>query len=364
VCGCIRGCTSKADLDQRSSVLRRSDLDCAFLLTHSPPTRSEAVLRTSRAYSAHVHGHLAIAAARIREEERALRDEDHLGSNTVYKRWQTLPKLPSWNGCVISDATLFRDTFSGSYFGLSQAIEVDALRYSIDLAMSKQLINIDQHRWLILALCVALSRCATSTGHFAQPLTAKQSNIKRFLKQRSRSIRDAWLDAIEGLTPVGTPNWRRHNRAFRGDALLQLDALATAGQKPAVVYADPPYTNDQYSRYYHVYDTLILYDYPCVSGRGLYRPDRAISSFSLATAVQSSIECLIRRTATIGADLIITYPTDGLLRNSREILPEIIKAVYGRKPAIREITHHHSTMGGSKGTSKQLVTEVIYRAYY
>ena len=31
-------------------------------------------------------------------------------------------------------------------------------------------------------------------------------------------------------------------------------------QRPAIIYADPPYTDDQYSRFYHLYETALLYD--------------------------------------------------------------------------------------------------------
>jgi adenine-specific DNA-methyltransferase len=36
---------------------------------------------------------------------------------------------------------------------------------------------------------------------------------------------------------------------------------------PVCVYLDPPYTRDEYSRYYHVLETLVRYKYPVVSGK-------------------------------------------------------------------------------------------------
>ena len=51
--------------------------------------------------------------------------------------------------------------------------------------------------------------------------------------------------------------------------------------RPAVVYADPPYTSDHYSRYCDLYETLILYDYPLSEATGRYRPDGFFSRFSI-----------------------------------------------------------------------------------
>jgi adenine-specific DNA-methyltransferase len=333
-----------------------------FCSITSPPTRFHAVACTFEAYSAHVHAHSALASNLIRQEETALGGENCQELNRIYANWRCGLSLNGWDGSQLRDATLFRDTFSGTYFSMSQAVEIDALRYAIDLALKKDLINLDEHRWMILALCVALSKCGTTTGHFAQPLTPKPNNIRRFVRQRSRSIKDAWIAAIEAFMPIGTAKWRRGNFAFRGDAVNKLKELHASAMSPAVVYADPPYTGDQYSRFYHIYDTLILYDYPAASGRGLYRPDRATSSFSILSTVRDSIESLVRACADLGADLIISYPVGGLLKESRDVIPTLINTFYGKGPEIQEISHEHSTMGGSKGAGKQAVTEVIYRA--
>lgn len=332
-----------------------------FCAQSLPVDRLDAVANLHRRYSEHVKEHTQIANKRISDEHRALDDEDHEGLNAVYAEWLTTDKL---EGCpkLKRDATLFRDIYAGSYFGLMQCIEIDALRSAIDDVRRKRRINADEHRWMVLALAVAMNRCSASTGHFAQPLTAKKTNFRRFREQRSRSIRDCFLDALEGMAPVGTRDWRANNVAIRDDAISAIRKLSKKIEKPAVIYADPPYTTDQYSRYYHLYETLILYDYPVVEGKGRYRPGRIVSDFCLATKVSDAFDSLIYQSAEIGAELVLSYPTNGLLPNSRQTIPEKIKRFYGRKPNVLEISHKHSTMGASKGPGKQEVTEVIYRA--
>jgi len=334
-----------------------------FCSKSQPLSRIDAVAATMKTYSSHMSDHCAIAASRLTAEDNALSDENSNALAHIYDQWLAEPALQLPEGSERRSSSLFRDTFAGSYFGLSQAIEIDAIRESIDDALASTAIDCDQHRWLILALGVAISKTSTSTGHFAQPLTPKPHNIKRFAKQRRASVRSEWLKAIQGLAPIGTRHWRSNNKAFRDDAVKTLSTLDSTSV-PAVVYADPPYTNDQYSRYYHLYDTLVLYDYPDAQGKGRYRSDRAISSFSLATQVEKSLEELIGKCASLGSDLILSYPLDGLLKNSREVIPELAQRYFGRQPAVYEIAHKHSTMGGSKGAGKRDVTEVIYRAFH
>lgn len=256
---------------------------------------------------------------------------------------------------------LFSRYFGGTYFGVAQAIEIDSIRFAIDHHRTRGNISLDQHRWLLLALCVALGRCSTTTGHFAQPLAPKPANLNRFMIQRSRSIWQEWLAAIGRLTPVGAREWRRRNRVYRLDALALLDELSVTKPRPRVVYADPPYTKDQYSRYYHIYETAILYDFPGTEGNGQYRSDRQISDFCLAAKVEDAFSHLIEKCAKLKTDLIISYPSAGLLKESRRRIPDLIKHHYRRKPVRVAVPHKHSTLGGSKGPAQSDVVEVFYR---
>lgn len=257
-------------------------------------------------------------------------------------------------------ASLFTWNFAGSYLGLRQCMEVDSIRFSIDREHNRGAITAGAHRWLCLALARAVSRCSTSTGHFAQPLSPKANNIERYVRQRRRSVWAEWFEGIDDLLPLGNSRWRANNRAYCGDAQTLVGNWE--GVAPAVVYADPPYTNDQYSRYYHLYETLIMYDYPAATGVGRYREDRPVSSFSLKAGVQGAIEKLLSGVAAMGSDIVMSYPANGLLANSRDVIPDMMRMHFRDVAVPIEIKHSHSTMGGSKGPATSDVTEVLYRA--
>jgi adenine-specific DNA-methyltransferase len=254
--------------------------------------------------------------------------------------------------------TLFVSRYAGAYFGVRQSIEIDALRRAIDLLPPEQWTE-DDRRWLVLALCRAVSKCAATTGHFAQPMKPKASNVAKFSAQRRRSIWGEWVSSVGELCPIGSASWRRNNQVFRSDAL---DILTEIGTAPSVIYADPPYTSDQYSRYYHIYETLVSYDYPSAEGVGLYREDRFVSQFSLKARVRTALYELISRAASLGADLILSYPKNGLLPDGDAKLTHMMNECYGAAPERVEIPYSHSTMGGSKGPMRADVIEVIYFA--
>ncbi|UXN65834.1 DNA adenine methylase [Phyllobacterium sp. A18/5-2] len=258
---------------------------------------------------------------------------------------------------------LFTTTHAGTYFGFNQSLEIDSIRFAADQTLKMGLIDDETHRWMLVALCRAVSAASNSTGHFAQYLTPKQNNINRVVAKRRRSVWSDWLQYISATEPIGTVEWRSHNQVFRGDANEILQQLLNAPRQPAIIYADPPYTNDQYSRYYHVLENVVCYDYPNVSGKGEYRSDRFVSDFSLSKAVSGAFERLIAGAARLNAALMISYPSNGLMPNSTERILNSLKMHFTMVGDPIVIPHEHSTMGASKGLQKHQVSELIFTAY-
>lgn len=254
---------------------------------------------------------------------------------------------------------LFSRTHSGTYFSLEQAIEIDSIRYCIDQISEPAS---DVENLFLAALGRAMVKCSNSTGHFAQYLTYKPKIAQRFLLQRSKSIWNEWNRALPYMQQVGSDCWRRKNRVFNEDANTLLKKMTTWAQRPSVIYADPPYTDDQYSRFYHVLDTMVLYDFPQTEGKGQYRQERFRSNFSLRSMIQEEFEILIKYSANTGADLIISYPTNGLLENSSEKIPRMLAKHFKNVHPTTIVDHKHSTLGASKGLDRHFVSEQIFLA--
>ena len=257
---------------------------------------------------------------------------------------------------------LFTITYSGGYFSLEQCIEIDSIKFSIDKLRILGDIEDDEVLWLNLALCQAVSRVSNTTGHFAQFLKPKPSNSDRVFKQKRRSVWSEWILALKYCSPLGSWSWRRRNRAFHNDANTLLDILGKSGKEPSIIYADPPYTADHYSRYYHVYETLALYDYPSSSGAGQYRPGRFVSQFSIKSKVESALEELFQKSSKLNSELILSYPNRGLLRESNSLILRMLRKYFSNIELAHSISHQHSSFGASNGKEKQDVVEMIYVA--
>jgi adenine-specific DNA-methyltransferase len=265
-------------------------------------------------------------------------------------------------GCRARSAHLFATTYSGTFFGVRQSIEADAIVSALNAARNERRITTDNARWGTVALGRSLLKIANSTGHFAQYLKPKTANFRRYIALRKRSLWAEWLSSIAAISPVGDAAWRKLNKAFNQDSLSLIPRLAKSKAEVSVIYADPPYTDDQYSRFYHVLETLCLYDYPTVTGAGLYRPGRFQTPFSIKSRASEALNKLIEASARTGADLVLSYPSDGLASQASVDIRGILKKHFKRVEVCRSIPHQHSTFGASKGKAQEATTELIYLA--
>lgn len=253
-------------------------------------------------------------------------------------------------------------TYIGAYFGVQQCFEIDSLRYAIDTARKDGFISRESEQWMLLALCQVASKINNSTGQFAQYIKPKPGNINRVLEKRRRSVYREFIATLDRLGPIGSDLWRRGNRAFRSDALALLPRLTRQQRAPAIVYADPPYTNAEYPRYYHVLDMLLEYRYPPASGVGRYPDRRNRPIFARVRTVTNAMRRLIEQSAKLGSSLVLSYPASGILHSNDITVVELLREHYRNVRVAHSENHSHSTFGGPNAKPKVRVTEFVYAA--
>lgn len=91
--------------------------------------------------------------------------------------------------------------------------------------------------------------------------------------------------------------------------------------KTTLIYADPPYFKEHYSRYYHVLDTFLFYDYPELTYNprlkttttGRYRNNRIVSDFGKKSLVKKAFFDLVQTVKLYGNKLAISYANTSIL---------------------------------------------------
>ena len=159
---------------------------------------------------------------------------------------------------------LFTAYFASTFFGLRQCIEIDSLRYGIE-----QLADPADRKWALGALVATVSAVGTTyAGHFAQPRSPDESTLPGVLSRQSQSVTHEFRMRLEALGRE-SEGGRRPIRDVPGPWPEALDALQSELQGAQVaVYVDAPYKREEYSRYYHVLETVVTYAYPSLVGLG------------------------------------------------------------------------------------------------
>lgn len=308
----------------------------------------------------------------LAEEDLILNTADAKAYRSTYRRWR---HAANTKGVAAELASIAKEgdprpyrlvslSFAWGYFGLRQAIAIDSIRYAIDRARSTGCLSGAHCDWALVALLQAASCASASPGHFAQYLRpTSDEGFVRILRQRRRNIWLQFLHEATELKPYGNGRWRKGNQVLQADALNIGEKLDDLDLEGGVIYADPPYSKDHYSRYYHVLETLVRYDHPTAEGKGRYRPDRFVTPFSLKTRVEDAMHEFCAAVGERGFTLILSYPSNGLLNDACGVDPSELLGEYFNNVELRmRKPTSHSTLGARHGNARNNVDELLWVA--
>lgn len=215
--------------------------------------------------------------------------------------------------------------FGGLYFSYLQATQLDSLL----VAAHEQTGGLRD--CLLAAIISTASEIVNTVGkHFAQPIRPRGRDGKPKQHLIGKILRDRELDLVR-LFSMWLGRYRSLSRTDRKHAVIRADfgdALATLDRKVGAVYADPPYTRDHYSRFYHVLETMCLWDDPGVSttriraqseqfSRGMYRAERHQSPFCIKSQAPGAFERLFAAVRDLSTPLVLSYSPYASNSNAR-----------------------------------------------
>ncbi len=207
--------------------------------------------------------------------------------------------------------SLFTKCYSGTYWSSNQCKWIDSIR-----AVAEEYVNTPDYYAIISSLMFAMSYASQSTGHFAQYREITQSNMHDILIYRNKDIWGLFAKKYEEISGV---IYTATDLEHKITTLDYVDCLRII-EEGSIVYADPPYTNVHYSRFYHALETLVKYDHPVIKHKGRYRDDRHQSPFDKRTEVRNAFRLLFRGVKDKNSHLILSYSDNGMIA-----LPEILE---------------------------------------
>ena len=273
-------------------------------------------------------------------------DNSGFSTEKLHRRAQKLSSQ-----CARGDEFPIYRCYGGHYFSPMQALTFDALIQTLPE-------DENLRDTCLAATIVAASQCAAAPGHTAQPFKATG--------RADKYLREAWdrdpfkyvRQSLRRLCPL-------HAR-YRGETRTD-DANEIAGDlcDTDLAFVDPPYSSVQYSRFYHVLETVARGGCGPVRGVGRYPPfdERPNSSYSKKGTSSHAISSLLETLADRGCRVVLTFPSgecsNGLSGNG-------IKGIaQERFPVVRcrsSVKSSFSTLGGNSVNrdARKKIQELIF----
>ena len=216
----------------------------------------------------------------------------------------------------------FSENFGGKYFEAALAKLVGYIRQDIEDRGAA--LTAKERAVLIASLIYSIDSHANTCGHF-------EAYIKKPIP-----VRDFRFCLVEYAS-------------FKGAEIYREDANALASRITAdVAYIDPPYNSRQYSRFYHVYETLVKWDCPTLHGVARKPEPENMSDYCRSGAL-AAFTNLVRRIRC--KHLFVSYNNTYSSKSKsseNKITLEELKAALENVGETKVYTHKHGFFNAGK----------------
>lgn len=246
---------------------------------------------------------------------------------------------------------LFTLNYAMPYFTLNQAIYIDSFRCAIEKMHNNSEIS-DTEYYIYMSLLIYGLECSVSSigDHFAQPQIFKITKAKKHVKGLEKLLLKKMVNLHDTLATkqiefknIKTEDYSNKNKAFCMDCIELLNNNRIMNDVD-VIYIDPPYTNAHYSRFYHILETLVKYNYPTIEFNGRYSKDRYQSPFCQKKNAYKAFEKMIKICADNKKKLVISYSDTEQCLISYEDISAICNKYY-RSVIINKIDYLYRNLG-------------------
>jgi adenine-specific DNA methylase len=231
------------------------------------------------------------------------------------------------------------NAYGGYYYSPLQALQIDALRAT--LPYKKPVRDV-----ALASLLEAASQCAAAPGHTAQPF-GNTPTAREWIKE-------AWSRDVLTFTKRAFSDFATYHAKERGSVRLgDANRVARSLKKNDLAFVDPPYSNVQYSRFYHVLETITRGQRVEITGTGRYPniKQRPQSNYSLKGKSRKAFDDLLSNLANRKVRCVLTFPVGNASNGLSGGIVERLARKYflvSRKT----VKSHFSTLGGN-GTHRK-----------
>ena len=216
----------------------------------------------------------------------------------------------------------FSDNYGDKYFDFASAKRIGFIREDIETHKSE--LTEKEYCILITSLIYSIDKIANTLGHF-------EAYIKKSIKVAEWNYRLVDFQCCKNVE-IHQEDANRLSREIQSD----------------IVYVDPPYNSRQYSRFYHVYEVLVKWEKPKLTGTALKPPIENMSEYCSSRAVDAFADLITHLdTKFIVVSYNNTYHSKSKSSQNKISLDEILE-ILRRKGETRVLEHSHKFFNAGK----------------
>ena len=180
--------------------------------------------------------------------------------------WKKLKEMiEEWNLELSEEIpdNFFSEFYANKYFSSNDAKKIGYLRQNIE--DKKGILSFKEYAILLASLIYSADKVANTVGHYDAYIQGK-------------ILEDAFK--FDFIKPYDLQD--REIEIYREDANILAKRIECD-----IAYIDPPYNSRQYSRFYHILETLVRWDSPNLTGIALKRPPENMSEYCRSGAKEA-----------------------------------------------------------------------------
>ena len=278
-------------------------------------------------------GTAIISDLAIKKYEKVIINDFLYSNNLIYKAFYEIGEIDNQklidyadslnqiNSNKITD-NYFSNNYGNKFFDYQTAKKIGYIRDNIE--ENKSLFSDKEYYVLIASLIYSIDRIANTLGHY-------EAYIKKEIKPQIMTLK---LIDYKSYGNV---------EILREDSNLLVRTISAD-----IFYIDPPYNSRQYSRFYHLYENLVKWDKPLLTGAAMKPTEENMSEYCSSRAPKA-FEDLISHLNTkyIAVSYNNTYHSKSSSSRNKITLEEI-NEILSKRGQTKMFEHSHQFFNAGK----------------
>ncbi|MBR5972593.1 MAG: DNA adenine methylase [Paludibacteraceae bacterium] len=321
------------DITQSITIGKRRYIGCKAKL-------ADWIMQTIETETNNVHsfcdifaGTAVISDLAIKKYGKVIINDFLYSNNLIYKAFYEAGEVDNQKLSVYVNSLnqIAPDQVEDNYFSINYGNKFFDFQTAKKIGFIRELIEQDKNSFTTKEYCVLIASLIYSIDKIANTLGHYEAYIKKEIAPKHLELKLINYNSLEQV------------EIHREDSNQLVRKI-----KADVFYVDPPYNSRQYSRFYHLYENLVKWDKPTLSGAAMKPAEENMSDYCSSKAPKAFDDLISHlNTKYIAVSYNNTYHSKSSSSRNKITLEEI-KDILSKRGPTKVFEHSHPFFNAGK----------------